>query len=450
VAKAVAILASLAVGAGCQRPAEPPVAPVAEPVATATSEQTESTRVEAVSAPVRKTVDLDREALLRDLKQRSGTIAVELAATRSLPIAGEFEVAVLNRAEMREFVKRALYLHTTPEELRRMGRVHGSLGMLPRDVETEDALLDLYESGLMGVYDPDTDTLMIGGYVARDMLEEVLGHEIAHAVQDMHFDLASMQVSRPGRSDEDLARTFLMEGDAHASYLAWESGRDPEQFSDRQLDMYADQALELAAQLPYPVLARQLQMPYTEATNVMLRFVRATSWSKINKLYERPPASTEQMLHVHKLLADERPRSMRARAERLKSRWPDHISVVEDTLGEAALLSMLADVTGADQARLGARGWDGDRFVALEHAPGAVPVVAGVIAWDTVADAQEFEPMFREYLRKRVPGEHRLQRKQDVVAFVTGERVEAGDEATVPRAVWNTFVIGERKQGRPR
>ena len=37
------------------------------------------------------------------------------------------------------------------------------------------------------------------------------------------------------------------------------------------------------------------------------------------------------------------------------------------------------------------------------------PVIVGLIAWDSEAEAAEFEPVFRTYLDKAMPGAHHLE-----------------------------------------
>jgi hypothetical protein len=54
--------------------------------------------------------------------------------------------------------------------------------------------------------------------------------------------------------------------------------------------------------------------------------------------------------------------------------------------------------------------------------------VVGLIAWDTTADAAEFEPVFRTYLERRKPGRHAVVRTKDRVAFCTETGAPAAAE----------------------
>ena len=57
----------------------------------------------------------------------------------------------------------------------------------------------------------------------------------------------------------------------------------------------------------HAVLARGLQMPYTDGTSTVARLVRAKGWDAVDALYENLPQTSEQMLHLDKLLRREKP-----------------------------------------------------------------------------------------------------------------------------------------------
>jgi hypothetical protein len=63
--------------------------------------------------------------------------------------------------------------------------------------------------------------------------------------------------------------------------------------------------------------------------------------------------------------------------------------VWQDTLGEASILCMLADVASTAEARAAAAGWGGDRY-ALLASPDGHDVVLWRSVWDTTAAADRF------------------------------------------------------------
>lgn len=374
-------------------------------------------------------------------------ILAEVAQTRNLPVTGPVNVDVVSKTGIREFAKRSMYEHTTPEELRLLGRVQASLGVIPRGDDPERIVLDLLEDGVAGFYDPKAKTLFIGNFVDKGTLSMVVGHEIAHGLQDMHFDLGKHQEPLRHRADEESARRFLIEGEAQATYLAWVSGQGGlNTIDDAVLDAMGNQVLDLAAMTStYPILVRSLQLPYADGTATVMRLVRDKGWDAVDALYERLPESSEQMLHLDKLLAREAPIPVKVDVGALQAVAPNAALVWHDTLGEAELLAMLAHVQRSTVARRAAAGWGGDHYVAVERqdaAASGVPMIVAATVWDSEDDAEEFEEVFGEYLRTMVP-DHAIDRRDDVVLFATGIPAELDADRLVS-AAWKGVQVGPR------
>ncbi|MBL8973472.1 MAG: hypothetical protein JNK56_22985, partial [Myxococcales bacterium] len=195
--------------------------------------------------------------------EQTRKIMEAVASARALPVTGAVEVAVMRRAEIRDYAKIAMYEHNTREQIRMFTRIEAAMGVLPLGADGEAILLDMLEVGVMGLYEPKKKTLFIGTHVDDGQLDMVVGHEIAHGLQDMHFGLERLQKPIRGDSDAEAARTDLVEGDAQAAYLAWVSGAAGlNSISPDVMLATGNQALDLADLVDYPVLARSLQLPY--------------------------------------------------------------------------------------------------------------------------------------------------------------------------------------------
>lgn len=382
----------------------------------------------------------------QQVTERTQNIINEVAQARSLALTGEVQVEVVDRQEIRAFALNSLYEHQTPEHLQLLGRLDSSLGILPMGANAEQILLDMLEQAVMGVYDPKTKKLMIGSHVQDGMMDMVIGHEIAHGLQDMHFNLTAMQQPLRGNSDGESARTFLVEGDAQASYLAWRSGEgglrniDPKIFATM-----GDQALELAGLAKQPILTRMLQLPYADGTATIAALVDRQGWQAVDQLYADLPTTTEQMLHVDKLVEREPAIPVRINSELLITYLPGYQLVWEDNLGEAALLAMLADVESPAIARKASAGWGGDRLIVLAHPDRKEVVVVGLITWDSANDMREFVTSFRRYLDQHVQKERYLllQRAPQQVFFATYVPQESAD--AVKKNVWNIVSVQKAK-----
>ncbi len=381
-------------------------------------------------------------------KSEAERIMVEVARARELEVSGTVSVRVVDGPAVRAFARKSMYEHTTPEEIRLLTRVDASLGVLPPGADGEKILLDMLEQAVLGIYDPDENTLLIGQFIPKSLLTMVVGHEIAHGLQDMHFDLDSLQKPLKGQTDREAARTFLLEGDAQAAYLAW-LGRERglAAIDDNVFLAMGNQALDLQVS-PYPILARALQLPYADGAATIARLVRHKGWRAVDELYERLPTTSEQMLHVDKLLSREPAIDVKIDVTPLRRALVGHTVVYEDNLGEATLLAMLAQVEPSTVARQSAAGWGGDRFVALDAADKQQqpPVVVGLIAWDSERDAAEFELSFRKYLDQQVGREMMLIRKRDLVVFATRVSDDV-DRTALEHASWRAFTVARGAGG---
>ena len=380
--------------------------------------------------------------------EQTRKIMEAVATARALPVTGAVEVAVMRRAEIRDYAKVAMYEHNTREQIRMFTRIESAMGVLPLGADGEAILLDMLEVGVMGLYEPKRKTLFIGTHVDDGQLDMVVGHEIAHGLQDMHFGLERLQKPIRGDSDAEAARTYLVEGDAQAAYLAWVSGAAGlGSISPEVLLATGNQALDLADLADHPVLARSLQLPYADGTMTIAALVRAHGWPAVDALYSALPTTTEQMLHLDKLLAREAPVAVVADPDALAALLPGQHVVWQDNLGEATLLTMLADVEPAPIARSAAAGWGGDRYLALDRQPaGAAPLIVGVVAWDSEDDAAEFEATWRLYLEKVMPDAFILQRRGDQLLFAAQVRDPASRDAIASHA-WSAFTVAGKPAG---
>jgi hypothetical protein len=140
------------------------------------------------------------------------------------------------------------------------------------------------------------------------------------------------------------------------------------------------------------VLRESLLFPYTSGLQFVQGLQATGGWTAVDDAFARPPASTEQVLHPDKYVANEAPLAVRLPkdlAARLGAGWKVGL---EDTLGEFSLKVWLANAGGGKGAATSApasAGWGGDR-VALLDGPDGATAVAISTTWDTPADAAEF------------------------------------------------------------
>ena len=226
---------------------------------------------------------------------------------------------------------------------------------------------------------------------------------------------------------------------------AWVTGEDGLQaIDDAVLEASINQSLELFSIMSEsPVIARSLHLPYTAGAATVVRMVVQDGWKSVDALYDDPPTTTEQMMHVEKLRSREPARGIRFDHEAVSKAF-DKPVVWHDEFGEAQWLALLADVESAAVARRSAAGWGGDTLVALEREGGEMSVALAVVM-DDRSDADELEASLRKYADERIEGDTLLVRKRDTVVFASGIP-QGADRKALGSALWSALTVDAREK----
>lgn len=351
------------------------------------------------------------------------------------------------------------------EELETERLVWARLGLLSGQVKDYKALLQRLRPGRATVfYDARARRLVVARGALPAKRDPVLAHELCRALQDQRGRLRRLMRRVKESRDRLLARLALLEGDCTAvmlEYMLAPSSRDLSSLSRDvgpliRKAITGDDGARLAAA---PALVREMLLfPHVHGVGFIRKLRQRHQWSLVDKLYNRPPASTEQVLHYRKYWRRERPVTIRARAlpalEQLKP-------LRRDTLGELILRIYLAQGVSEDAAARAAAGWGGDRLEAYATAPGKPLLLVHMTTWDSAADAVEFSAAQRHVLRQRklkpaAGGGQRLwlyqqqdglqwsvQRHQKHVLVLGGAAPELRQK--LQQEVWQRWIIGGRR-----
>lgn len=279
-----------------------------------------------------------------------------------------------------------------PDELVRSTEVlYKQLGLLPQDASLERLYLELLTSQVAGLYDDETKRMyVVSQSGAIGPTEEITyAHEYTHALQDQRFGLRSVVGEATDQGDRTMARLAVVEGDATLAMSLWaQRYLTPAQLSEVAGSI--DPASQAILDGMPAILRDPLEFPYLQGLQLAIGPFTSGGYDAVNELFANPPDSTEQVLHPDKLQAREQPVVVTFPADlaaRLGAGWK--VSA-QDTFGELILGILLRDADGATGATDAAAGWGGDRVALIEGPDGQVAVVLDT-AWDTNADAAEFE-----------------------------------------------------------
>ena len=204
----------------------------------------------------------------------------------------------------------------------------------------------------------------------------------------------STRTRSPASDDAALAYTALVEGSASALMYRYVDARfgDEETFGGLAASAFAP-----TGDLP-PYLMAQLAFPYIQGETFVNRLLElgGGSWDVVDTaLRDRPPASTEQVMHPQAYVEADQPRPVRIAPP--GGGWR---VVRGGTLGEWTTGKLLARAGGTAWTAA-AQGWGGDRYALLARGSDRALVVRWV--WDTPRDAREFLPALRAWAAEGKP-----------------------------------------------
>lgn len=323
---------------------------------------------------------------------------------RGLDFRRDVPVERVSAAEARLPLERSLDRTLGEEQAAELVAVLAGLGLTRPDLPLRELLEEVITQRAGGFYDPSFDMIYMvdSGTLSEETYARTLVHEMVHALQDVHHDLSNFVFGEEvaGLQDLQFARQALIEGEAVLVARRWQSAQRNESFDPTAVDIDEMRAAlwrHMAAAPAWNELPRIVQMmliePYTLGYQRVAEAYVESGWPGVDELWERPPISSEHLLHPGKRedLAYELPPAEAQEGERLAGSLQ---------LGEFGLGIWLAERLETAVARPAAAGWAGDRvdlfeLSRVETGEGEARAIEGTrvvlqTRWDDAAEAQEF------------------------------------------------------------
>lgn len=415
-------LAPLALAACASEAAAPPsptveISTPAAPSATATPE----------AQPVATPRDDDDAATARqaELQKVALEIQAQIEQLRGAKFREPVAVKVSDKASLVSYLKRRMDIESSPERQRFIEEEAKLLGLIPPDMNLMAATQGFLESQVGGFYDPPSKTFYVMDGFDGDLARVIMSHEFVHALDDQLWDLDAT-IKRLGEdTDRISAFAAVCEGSGTLTMTQWTMahGAKLDLKALAELSKMTSQGMEdlppfiwkgaLAAYLcgqsflEKSVPRKSKKKAAEESKEAEADAAPVTYAQQLERAFQDPPRSTEQILHPQKYWSKEKdePVSIRFDTSALPQGWKVR---GEDTLGELALAMVTepraerkgikADdmfaVLGLKYTNAAAEGWGGDRLIVLER--GDERVLELVTAWDTPEDAREFATAIEE------------------------------------------------------
>jgi hypothetical protein len=224
-------------------------------------------------------------------------IAEQVEGLRELRFTEKVEPRFLSDQEMNERVTELFLEDYTPKIADLEQRLLTTLGAIPPDTDLRELRSEAIGQQVAGFYEPETGELVVrqAGAELSAIDRITLAHELDHALTDQALGIPLPDDPEIGREDANLAALALAEGDATLVMQRYSATLG----FDEQLGLLDPAAIaEAEAGLSGfpPYLEQELLFPYEEGLNFVCDLYAQGGWAAVNKAYEDPPETSEQIL----------------------------------------------------------------------------------------------------------------------------------------------------------
>jgi hypothetical protein len=331
-------------------------------------------------------------------------IARELHAISGMPLKHPVPCDYITRDKINQFLKKRVKEVAKPEELRAEELTLKMFGLVPDSFDLAANTVDLLTEQAAAFYDYNAKKLFITETTPGDNQEPVLAHEVAHAIADQNYNLS--RYIKQGRKSDDgsSARMAVMEGQATwlmSEFLARRAGQSLAT-SPGMVTMMSTMS-ESSGQYPVfdsaPLYLRMtLVFPYTKGMLFQHALFERDGQKGFAEVFQRPPISSQQILHPQKYFDDVQPTHPALPEPGLGKGYKE---LVGGSLGELDHQVMLEQFSGKEVAAALAPHWRGCTFQLLENRKQASVVLTYAVEWDTEEAARDYFAAYRRQLEKK-------------------------------------------------
>ena len=336
--------------------------------------------------------------------------AIEIASKiRGLKIKRTVPCKLQDKQEVEQYLRDTIKTKVPKTRLRSEERIYKLLGLLPESYQYESGIVDLYTSQLGGYYDPEKDFYAMAAWMPDSMQTPIAVHELVHALQDQYHSIEKLLDHKTATSDQLMARSALIEGDATAVMLDYSLGLQGAPLLSEQDSVSAFLLQNISGALlssstgdaPQGLYAMMI-FPYVSGLNFVHLHLKEGGYKAVDKVFSRIPKSTEEILHPEIYLSGERS-YIEVEVEKYAGNVVGRAEkpIFEDTLGEFFITTTLSSQVGPAAASEAAQGWGGDKIALYELKDSSKDFMVWISNWDSNEDAEEFYKAMSDSLKKR-------------------------------------------------
>lgn len=360
----------------------------------------------------------------QEFLQAADEVLAEMSKLVALPILSPLKKSMRSREEIRAYLLQKMKEDKDADKRYADQRTMEKFGLLPKDYPLDQILVKVLTEQIAGLYDPDSQEFFIADWTSAADQRSVMSHELTHALQDQHFHIDKWTDAAKPNDDAELARDAVLEGSAMAAMLDYEMRgkgtiRDLGDFDPATFMGDADSSPELS-KAP-KVLQDELLFPYLAGITFTQHILKAgNGWPDFYKVFEKPPASTQQIMHPDLYLRGVMPAKVELPSSKglISAEWK---KLDENAMGEFGIQEILKQFLSKPRSVTLAASWSGDRYAIFENQKNKRTLLEFRVRLASDDDAARFFGAYSEVLEAKYAQHTNLLRRPNFFSFDTPE-----------------------------
>jgi hypothetical protein len=278
------------------------------------------------------------------------------------------------------------------------------LGLVPPTTDLVASQLQLAETDVLGYYHSGSKKFRLLDHVPAAEIRSVMAHELTHALEDQHYDLAAVH-KRATNEDQAVAIRAVIEGSAMVSTLAMLQRQGVGIAAAKEEAARTNQTRAKTVRGAPTFVQMRLLLPYTLGFSFLLRG-KPWEWlfdgvrlPDIEQAYTQVPYSTREILHPEQYWDGGhrergRPLAMPDMSAALGPGWKRAVAGSIGELGLTVITGSTVNTTGFEALlptrwiTAGATGNEGDVY--HHYVNGDSKVTVFLTRWESLRDGDEF------------------------------------------------------------
>jgi hypothetical protein len=351
-------------------------------------------------------------------------VLAEMSKLISLPIRSPLKKSLRSRDEIQAYLLKKMKEDKDADKRYADQKTLEKFGLLPKDYPLDQVLVKVLTEQIAGLYDSDGQEFFIADWNSPADERMVMSHELTHALQDQNFHIDKWTGAAKPDDDAELARDAVIEGSAMAAMIDYQLGgkgsiRDLGDFDPAMLMGDVDSSPELS-KAP-KILQDELLFPYLAGIKFSQHVLQASNgWPDFHKVFERPPASTQQIMHPDLYLQNLAPPKIKLPETKgfLSADWK---KLEENDMGEFGLGEILKQFLAKDRATNLAAGWSADRYALFENQKDKRTMLLFQVRMASDASAARLFGAYSELAELKYGQRTNLMRRPNYFSFDTPE-----------------------------